>query len=285
MIETLHVGGVRIAIRDAVGSRPHLVGTVASFASNGEPDLTLDVFWGTPFSLSGSVPPRFASGGLWNLFEIEGRLRFEFVSPALGAEPYRTVEIDSSWKHGVVTLRSDALNGEVSAIEYPLDEVLVTNLLARAGGVEIHACGLVHEGNGYLFVGHSGAGKSTTAELFRAQHEAAAVLSDDRIILRPESSGVTMWGTPWHGEAHLSMPASSSLSRIFVLRQAEENSAIRLRPASATAALLSRCFIPLWNRDAVETSASTVESIAQSVPVYELSFRRDAGAVEVALSC
>ena len=92
---------------------------------------------------------------------------------------------------------------------YPLMPLLWTLLLGRLGedeaGLLCHACGVVTPaGDGLLFAGFSGAGKSTTSRLWRAACPDATVLSDDRVILRRDLSsptGFTLHGTPWHGDA------------------------------------------------------------------------------------
>ena len=56
--------------------------------------------------------------------------------------------------------------------------------LTQEKAIELHGCGIVGPGGASnLFVGHSGAGKSTTTRLWTA-HEGVEVLSDDRIIVR-----------------------------------------------------------------------------------------------------
>jgi ABC-type cobalamin/Fe3+-siderophores transport system ATPase subunit len=64
-------------------------------------------------------------------------------------------------------------------LEYPLDELIFTNLLAQRNGVELHGCGVIDHDQGLLFLGFSGAGKSTLARLWR-RHLDATILSDDR---------------------------------------------------------------------------------------------------------
>src|SRR5207237_1422736 len=54
--------------------------------------------------------------------------------------------------------------------------------------IELHGCGIVGPGGASnLFVGHSGAGKSTTTRLWTALG-GVEVLSDDRIIVRRDES-------------------------------------------------------------------------------------------------
>jgi hypothetical protein len=72
----------------------------------------------------------------------------------------------------------------VSPLEYPLDELLIMHRLTQEKAIELHGSGIVRaDGMGNLFVGHSGAGKSTTTRLW-TEREDVEVLSDDRIIVR-----------------------------------------------------------------------------------------------------
>ena len=88
-------------------------------------------------------------------------------------------------------------------------------------GVELHACGVIDGGRGLLFIGNSGDGKTTTARLW--QNETAEIVSDDRVIVRAENGGWTMYGTPWHGEADICSAASAPLHRIYVLDKSARN--------------------------------------------------------------
>jgi hypothetical protein len=69
-------------------------------------------------------------------------------------------------------------------LDYPVDELLIMHRLTREKAIELHGCGIVRaDGTGNLFVGHSGAGKSTTTRLWM-EREDVEILSDDRIIVR-----------------------------------------------------------------------------------------------------
>jgi hypothetical protein len=87
---------------------------------------------------------------------------------------------------------------ESEPLEYPLDELLIMHRLTQEKAIELHSCGIVRpDGTGNLFVGHSGAGKSTTTQLWMARED-VEVLSDDRIIVRRDEGGV-LAETPCHG--------------------------------------------------------------------------------------
>ncbi len=128
----------------------------------------------------------FDSGSIWRLFEDEAGFRFEFSTPICGKGSYKRLIVDDEFRRATLLLSQESFRDRESAapLEYPLDEVLITHRLAREKAIELHGCGIVgpdYAGN--LFVGHSGAGKSTTARLWTTCED-VEVLSDDRIIVR-----------------------------------------------------------------------------------------------------
>src|SRR5882724_1241303 len=163
----------------------------------------------------------FDSGSIWTLYEENAGFVFDFATPVLGCEPYKRLRVNGRFSAARLLLNRECLpeGKPVCPLEYPLDELLVTNWLATSGGrgVEVHGCGLVDSGTGgHLFLGHSGAGKSTTTLLWKS-HRDVRVLSDDRIILHEQANEIWMYGTPWHGEAGFASPGKEKINRIFVL--------------------------------------------------------------------
>src|SRR5258706_10939711 len=138
--------------------------------------------------------PLFDSGAVWKLFDDVDAYRFDCHSEVFGEMPYKSAHISRDLRNVDIRMRIAELN----PLEFPLDELLINAILARRGGVELHACGIIVGGSGLLFVGNSGDGKTTTARLW--QSTASDIVSDDRVVVRPENGGWTMYGTPWHGE-------------------------------------------------------------------------------------
>jgi hypothetical protein len=165
-------------------------------------------------------------------------------------------------------------------LEYPLDELVMMHRLALGEGVEVHALGLAdHDGSGYLFLGHSGAGKSTTARLWMAQ-PGVHLLSDDRIILREHQGKFWMYGTPWHGDAGVASPERAQLSAIFLLEQAPANEVTPLPPSKAAAELFARAFVPHYLQSGIQFTLSFLDQLTRSVPCSILRFTPTPGAVE-----
>ena len=196
-----------------------------------------------------------------------------FRSPLFKGGPYRRAAFDHHFRRGLVTLDRGSFDGRPAAcpLEYPLDELMVINRLVFDGGVEVHGCGVVDEcGTGCLFAGQSGAGKSTIARLWA--EAGATVVSDDRVILRAGSGGVTMHGTPWHGDAEFAEPLSAPLSRILLLRQAPRHAIVPLAPAHAAALLFSCTFPVFHNAEALDRTLALLARIVETVPVESLEF-------------
>jgi len=219
----------------------------------------------------------FDSGSVWQLYCRNGSYLFRFATRAYGLNPYKIAIFDSDFSVGEVYLHRPYFNPAqpINPLEYPLDELLITHLLARGGGVEIHACGLIDlRGNGCLFVGQSEAGKTTMARLWQKQ-KGVTILSDDRIILRKLGKKIWMYGTPWHGDAGLACPARAPLMTVYFLRHDQKNELIFQRPVDALARLFACSFPLFYNREALDSTFTFLEDVVKNVPCYELQFKPD----------
>ena len=157
-----------------------------------------------------------------------------FTSPVLGRAPYQTASFSEDFRRGEITLRQRSFAGRptIYPLHYPLDEVFMVHLLARGHGVEVHGGGVVMpDGRGWLFVGVSGAGKTTLSRMWCAEPD-VRVLSDERIILREEDGEIWMYGTPWHGDGHIAEPGRARLDRVFFLRHGPHNALTAVPSAS-----------------------------------------------------
>jgi hypothetical protein len=207
-------------------------------------------------------------------------LLYRFRIPNRRPPLYKLVAIDEALRRG--TLHFDrAPRGPHYALDYPLDELLFQHRLAREGALEVHACGVVWRGRTLLFCGKSGAGKSTTARLWRRHARGARLLSDDRVVLRPGKRSVRAHGTPWHGDGGFASAASAPLGALFFLRHGRRTRLVPLGRAEAAARLFARSFPPPWDRVGVARALDACADTAFRVPAFELAFRPRREAVEL----
>jgi hypothetical protein len=282
----IHIGGLSMGLwcagDMAVTIDPeHCPFLLPSLAEHGC-DMEMDVCWAESLQTPEKVPD-FISGGLWSAYVSSSGTQFYFSSPAAGPRPYKAAWFDPTFSRGHVVLNRStfAAGTPIYPLEYPLDELAMMHRLALGDGIEVHALGLADDdGSGYLFLGHSGAGKSTTARLWQ-QQPGVRLLSDDRIILRKHNEKFLMYGTPWHGDAGVASPECAPLSAIFLLEQSPVDQLITLSHTKAAAELFARAFVPHYRKSALAFSLDFAEQVTRSVPNWIFRFAPTPGAVEV----
>ena len=265
---------------------------------NGKPDLSIKVHYGKlpDLGLEEKLFDVREKGGVWALYRSKENFELTLTSPFFGPEPYRVAMFDTDFTHGELYIRPYTSSGERDSLDkqdiselpccdptaYPLDEVIYVNLLSRGRGVDLHACGVSIGNKGILFSGVSGAGKSTIAELWKKRK--VDLLSDDRIIVRRTDGHLMMYGTPWHGDAGISLPEKTPITAIFFLEQSKENRAVPLKPADAAFRLIVRSFPTFYSKEGMEYTLYFITEIVQEIPCYELYFTPDDRAINTVLS-
>jgi len=263
----------------------------------------------------------FESATTWELHESEDGFQFDFNAAIFRDRSFKRLLIDARFCHATLQMNEECLASYPRTVEplgYPLDELLIMHRLTQEKAIELHSCGIVRpDGTGNLFVGHSGAGKSTTTRLW-TEREDVEVLSDDRIIVRRDdsagevgipsassgqalrlrdrsaspishfaqddkpktNSGMRMYGTPWHGEAAYASPGSAPLARIFILEHGHGNVLTRLSPSQAVAELFARSFVPFHRHEYVDSALEFLQELVGAVPCYHYAFEPNEAAVE-----
>ncbi|HME35280.1 MAG TPA: hypothetical protein VKF84_08580 [Candidatus Sulfotelmatobacter sp.] len=184
------VGGVAVRLTGDDSAAVALVPSLVAFRSEaGMPDIRVRVEWIEKLTSAPGLQ-LFDSGALWRLYECEAGFQFDFRAPVFGDQPYKRLLVDRDFSRATLQMSAEvsAAFPYAAPLGYPVDELLIMHRLTREKAVELHSCGIVRvNGTGNLFVGHSGAGKSTTARLWM-EREDVEILSDDRIIVRRDSA-------------------------------------------------------------------------------------------------
>jgi hypothetical protein len=157
-------------------------------------------------------------------------------------------------------------------------ELLMGNYLAQERGVIIHGCGIKQDDHGVIFVGESGAGKTTMANIWNRGSD-VEILSDDRTIVRKQGDHFMMYGTPWHGEGKFGSPGSAKLDQIIFIEQGRENSISKSTRANSVTQFLKCSFPPFWDATGMEYSMDVFSELATSVSCRILSFKPDSSII------
>ena len=201
-----------------------------------------------------------------------------FTADHTRGELYNAEDSERAWRGG----------GLGSLSMFPSDQIWLARLLADREACYLHSGGMVIDGRGFLFVGHSDAGKSTTMELVRgALGERAAILCDDRNIVRrwPEGfggapPGFCVHGTWSHGDVPEVSSAGPPLRAILFLEQSAENEIVPLTDRMAVwKRLLATLIRPLVTAEWWEKELDILQRIVDEVPCYTMRFDKSGAIV------
>ena len=209
--------------------------------------------------------------GRWTSFEVHGN-RF-----AIGP---RVIEgcITQDQRMFTITVHEDfflpGLANVINAFFYRLYYTLCD--LKKINSCIIHACGVIRDQNGYLFIGPHQSGKTTIGLL-----SGAPVLHDDQMIITLEGDTLTMDSPPLPARDNLRQrpEAPCELERIFLAVKDEQFSVRLLGPEHALACIYNDVVVPYTLLSADENEARIRKAhlcfaLQRAVPVFELHFDR-----------
>jgi hypothetical protein len=138
------------------------------------------------------------------------------------------------------------------------------------------------EAKGYLFLGHSGTGKSTHARQWLAAFEDAWLLNDDNPILRVMDDGqVRVYGSPWSGKTPCYKNESAPVRAIVKLSQAPENKIHSITLPQAYAYMLSSASGLKMEQTMADNMFETIKHIITHTPCYHLACLPNVDAAKV----
>jgi len=244
-----------------------------SSSTSKKPTFRIDITSGkASLEIGTHYPSTFDSGGTWKLYRKSDHESF-IVSGS------RTFSFDETGTTG--TIFTESIGDDAAAIRgpiFPFDELLYVRLLTKYSGIIAHACGIIHNGKGEVFVGASGNGKSTMAKLWMNEPN-CTILNDERIIIREIHKEFFAYGTPWHGELPVCNQGKVPVQRLFFLQHADENYARRISPTDAVARLIVRSFPAIWDQEGMNANLDFMAGLSEEIPCYELGFVPDESAI------
>lgn len=144
--------------------------------------------------------------------------------------------------------------------------------------VMIHSSAVIAEGQGFLFVGPSEAGKTTAALNSSRFH----VLGDEMNLVHFTNNGLLLEGTPFNGTFRGKKPGTAPLKAVFLLNQAQKHG-IRPLGAAEAGSILAAEVVPAVGLDEIP-SADTIPRMVDAaariiaeVPVLRLDLLPDPG--------
>lgn len=189
---------------------------------------------------------------------------------------------------GFIRISSDRTRGKIrieGAPKFCIDNALMLMYAFRTvslGTLEMHSSVIVHGGNACMFLGHSGAGKSTHSRMWIENIPDSRLLNDDNPILRILDDGeVRVYGSPWSGKTPCYRNESAPVRATVHIVQAPHNSIRKLRTMEAFSILHSSISGYWGDEEMVDCLCNTISSFISKVGHYELECLPDAEAARL----
>lgn len=145
-----------------------------------------------------------------------------------------------------------------------------------------HASVVMRDHKGYLFLGHSGTGKSTHSQQWLKAFPDAVLLNDDNPVVRVlEDGSVHVYGSPWSGKTPCYKNLEAPVAALVQLAQAPQNTIAPLRPARAYPYLLSSVSGMKMLPKEMDAIYDTLALLLEHKPVFLLSCLPDTAAAQL----
>ena len=282
----LHIAGCRIRLTEAqdypcISWPLHPFGSFLD-RSDHHPNIEISITVVEVLPNLSHGPLHFdACHGLWRLYETDAGLLLESLDTKTH-QPCARALITKDFSHVAVWTRGEQMDSVRSWVPMkiinPIAEVCLLTTLAREGGILLHSAGVLSPTGGYLFTGASGAGKSTLSGFFAER--GASVLSDERVVIRKNENTFVVHGTPWVGSGAYAKNESAPLTELFCIRHGQEHRTESLSPSAVLSFLLPQCFLPHWDRTAMESTLAFLSDLIHRVPCRSLAFAKHPDVVD-----
>lgn len=134
-----------------------------------------------------------------------------------------------------------------------------------------HSSVTVREGKAYMFLGHSGTGKSTHSRQWLTAFPEAWLLNDDNPAVRISENGeVWVYGTPWSGKTPCYKNEKAHVQALVQLAQAPENKIVRLRMSQAYPYILASVSGLKILPQMMDRLYESIAQLLEISPVYRL---------------
>ena len=134
-----------------------------------------------------------------------------------------------------------------------------------------HSSVVVRQERAFMFLGHSGAGKSTHSQQWLAAFSDARLLNDDNPVLRIFADGIVkIYGSPWSGKTPCYKNESAPLGALIQIEQAPENKITSLTMAQAYPFILSSVSGLKILPEMMDRLFESIAALLEISPVFKL---------------
>lgn len=190
-------------------------------------------------------------------------------------EPAYSIIADKDYSHITYIPHSENYNHyDLQWLMYPFE-----GRMLYQQGIVLHGAAMEYNGQGIIFSGVSGAGKSTQAHLWQ-KYRNALIINGDCPVIRIEDDIVKVEGTPWCGSSGESINRKVPLQAVVIVSQGTENKIRTLQGKDKFYAVFSNVLRSNFDERCMDLALKNVAMFIDSIQVYELTCTISEQAVE-----
>lgn len=133
----------------------------------------------------------------------------------------------------------------------------------------LHSAVVSFDGDGYVFTGKSGAGKSTHAALWEKVIHTSCVINGDKPLIKLENDGFYAYGTPWCGKEGMQKNTKVKITGVCFVEQAEKNSIVKLNTTQVIGKIFNQT-VYMKNPELNERFMNLLNKFIEDIPFYIL---------------
>jgi len=149
--------------------------------------------------------------------------------------------------------------------------------------VLFHSSVIGYQGQGIMFLGKSGTGKSTHARLWTEHIEGSELINDDNPVVRLIDGEPWVFGSPWSGVTPCYRNVKAPIRAFVKLTQAPHNKIARLKGIAAYAAIVPSITGKRWDRRQADSLHDTENRLAQQTRVFHMECLPDGEAARICM--
>jgi hypothetical protein len=176
------------------------------------------------------------------------------------------IQADSNYKQAKVAVHDEL------ALKHALMNLYSSFIMHHNWGLLVHSSCVIENGQAHIFMGQSGAGKSTTAKLSYPRE----LLSDEATILKITEDNITVFNSPFRSELQSTdHQGSYSLASIQLLQQSLTNKRLKLKKSEALLQITDKVFFWFHKAEEPIKILHLIKILVNQVPTYELHFQKN----------
>lgn len=177
-----------------------------------------------------------------------------------------------------------ALHGTDTMMNFGINNSLMMMFAFAAadkGTLLMHASVIRKDGNGYLFLGVSGTGKSTHTSNWLKYIKDCDLMNDDNPVVRFIDGKTIVFGSPWSGKTPCYRNIEALVGGFVQLKQAPFNKIRKMGVIETFASILPSCSVMKWDKRVYCGICDTVQHVIETTNTYFLENLPDEAAVRM----